>query len=128
MWFLAGCVAGLAVALYAPYAIVMKGISGRWPWERPFSICEYCWWSGRTKIHEYAPCPRCHKWFMRTEGFNITLETMDLYLEYTGKTLVGVRPVPIEGTISDWGGLASKKDEIICRDREGLRELGYLEK
>ena len=94
MQFIAGLIIGAAAVVLAPYSIICHALSGYWPWQLPFCICEDCWWSGRARIHEYAPCPRCHKWFMRIAGFNLTADVIDAFILETGKDRPPVIAVP----------------------------------
>lgn len=67
----------MALAWLIADVMLSKPLTGHWFWERPFCICEDCGWHGHTMIYEYAPCPKCCKWFMRIEGFHFQREQRD---------------------------------------------------
>ena len=96
MQFIIGLVLGSTGVLFIPYALFCHSLTGYWPWQRPFCVCEDCWWSGRTRIYEYTPCPRCHRAFMRIAGFNLTQDVLADYELATGRKLPCVVPVPTE--------------------------------
>lgn len=93
---LIGFLFGLPLIPLCVWILIEKGITGYWMWQRPFCICEDCWWSGRTWIHEYAPCPKCHRAFMRIAGFNLTKDVLDAHTHATGKKSPNLVPVPTE--------------------------------